>query len=210
MLVSGRLLVLIPAILTALLLSGCGAGEDGLTTARVAASPQPKTGVLPGNGDIEPTGPGLAGRLPPTRETFVGTEVLSQGQNLRHNSPQPLFRVITTQQTLRSFWQTYLSQGATTPQVDFQRSFVLAGIQGVKPTGGYSISFTGLEQDGNEVRVITEWTEPAGTDSVDMTFTQPYTVLRVDSTLLTSKGALFFVFETGAGRKLGRVAASIQ
>lgn len=206
---SGRLLVPVSAILAALLLSACGAGEDGLKAVPGAASPQPTTGVLPANGDIEPTGPRPTQPPRPAGETFAGAELLSQGQNLRYSSPKPLFQVITTEGALKSFWQTYLAQAATTPEVDFERAFVLTGIQGAKSTGGHSISFTGLEQDGNEVRVITELTEPDASESVDMTFTQPYIVLRVNSTRLASRGALVFVFETEAGEELGRVPTTI-
>ncbi|MGD8905011.1 MAG: hypothetical protein PVI67_15720 [Anaerolineae bacterium] len=59
------------------------------------------------------------------------------------------------------------------------------------------------------MRVITKWTEPGCSDIVDMGITQPYTVLRVDSSLLTSGGTLSFLFETETGRHLGRVSAPI-
>lgn len=206
---SGRLCVLVSIILAALLLSGCAAGEAGLTAGPVAASPQPTIGVLPGNGDIEPTGPRPTEQPQSARETFAGAKLLSEGQNLRYESFEPLFQVITTQQALRSFWQTYLPPGTPLPQVDFEHSFVLAGIQGNKSTGGFGISFTSLQQQGDEVRVITDWTEPGCSDSVDMGFTQPYTVLRVDSSLLTNNGALIFLFETETGRNLSRVSATI-
>ena len=195
-------------VLTALLLGGCGAAGTGPTAGQEAASPQSTTPVLPGNGDIEPTGPRPTEHPQSTRETFAGAEVLSEGQNLRYDSFEPLFQVITTQQALDSFWQTYLP-GIPLPQVDFERSLVVAGIQGQKSTGGYGISFTGLEQEGDEVRVITKWTEPGCSDIVDMGLTQPYTVLRADSSLLTNGGALIFLFETETGRHLGRVSATI-
>lgn len=205
----GRLAILISALLAGLLLAGCGTGEVGLTAGSEAALPQQPAQTHPGNRDIEPTGPLTTGPPPPIRQSFAGSQVLSEGQNLRYSSYEPLFQVITTQGTLDSFWQTYLPQGPTAPQVDFARSFVLAGIQGVKSTGGYAISFTGLEQDGQELRVTTEWIEPVCDEPASMSFTQPYTVLRVDSAMLTEKGALVFVFETERGKQLGRVAAII-
>lgn len=167
------------------------------------------TEELRGNGDIAPDGPRPTEALPPARETFAGSQVLSEGQSARYDHSERLFQVITTQQALSSFWQTYMPQGTAPPEVDFQRSFVLAGFQGVRSTGGYGISFAGLAQDGDEVRVMTAWREPGASDSVDMAFTQPYTVLRVDSSLLASRGALVFLFETEAGRELGRVLATI-
>jgi hypothetical protein len=205
----GGLAALVSVLLAGLLLVGCGAEEAGLTSGPETASTQPTTEVFPRNGDIEPAGPKPTEAPQIGWQTFAGSEVLSEGQSLRYESSEPLFKVITTQQALDSFWQTYLSQGMTPPQVDFERSFVLVGIMGVKSTGGYGISFTGLEQDGDVVRVITEWTEPAGADSVDMSFTQPYIVLRVDSTQLASPGALVVFFETEAGQQLGRVPATI-
>jgi hypothetical protein len=208
MVLSGKHVILAMIMLTALLLGGCVAAETGPTAGQEAASLQSTTQVLPDNGDIEPTGPSPTQHPQSARETFAGAEVLAEGQNLRYNSYERLFQVITTQQALDSFWQTYLP-GTPLPQVDFQRSFVLAGIQGLKSTGGFGISFTGLEQEGDEVRVITKWTEPGCSDIVDMGITQPYTVLRVDSSLLTNGGTLSFLFETETGRHLGRVSAPI-
>lgn len=205
---AGRFCTLLSIILAGLLLVGCAAGETGLTTGPLSASPQP-TEALARSGDIAPAGPRPTEPPPPARETFAGAEVLSEGQNLQYDRPEPLFQVITTQKALDSFWQSYMPQGTPLPQVDFERSFVLVGIQGNMSTGGYGISFTGLEQHGDEVRVITQWAEPGCSDSVDMGFTQPYTVLRVDSTLLTDRGALVFAFETEAGRNLGRASATI-
>jgi hypothetical protein len=195
-------------MLTALLLGGCGAAETGPTAGQEAASPQSTAQVAPDNGDIERTGPSPTQHPQSAREIFAGAEVLAEGQNLRYNSYEPFFQVITTQQALDSFWQTYLP-GTPLPQVDFQHSFVLAGIQGNKSTGGFGISFTGLEQEGDNVRVITDWTEPGCSDIVDMGITQPYTVLRADSSLLTNGGALSFLFETETGRHLGSVSATI-
>jgi hypothetical protein len=166
--------------------------------------------AVPRDGDIEPTGPRPTDPPPAGAVTFAGAEVLAGGQSLRYDDPEPLFQVITTQQALNEFWQAYMPRGMTRPQVDFGNSFVLVGIQGAKSSGGYGISFTGLEQAGDQVRVITQWTEPAGDEPVEMTFTQPYVVVRVDAAQLATRGALTFVFETEAGQELGRMSAAVD
>jgi hypothetical protein len=180
---------------------------SGGELARVAKAAGP---AAPRDGDIEPSGPRPTAPLPPGRETFAGAEVLAQGQSLRYEDSEPLFQVITTQQALNELWQTYMPRGVTRPEIDFGNAFVLVGIQGAKSSGGYDIFFTDLQQAGEEVRVITQWTEPAGDEPVEMTFTQPYVVVQVDASLLTSKGALTFLFQTEAGQELGRVPATID
>ena len=85
-------------------------------------SPQPATEALHSSGDSAPSGPRPMEPLPLAGETFAGAELLSEGQNLRYDSAEPLFQVITTQQALDSFWQAYLP-GMLPHEVDFARGY---------------------------------------------------------------------------------------
>jgi hypothetical protein len=183
---------------------------ESISGGELARVDKPAGQAAPRDGDIEPSGPRPTEPPLPGRETFAGAEVLAKGQSLRYEDAEPLFQVITTQQALNELWQTYMPRGVNRPEVDFGNAFVLVGIQGAQSSGGYDIFFTGLEQEGQQVRVLTQWTEPAGDEPVEMTFTQPYVVIRVDTSLLESKGALTFLFETEAGQELGRVPATID
>jgi hypothetical protein len=169
-----------------------------------------ETTSLAQNRDVEPIEPVSTEPPPPVSEAFSGAQVLAEGDRLPYEDPKPLFLVITTQQGLDQFWKTYLPGGGGAPQVDWTDAFVLAGIQGNKSTGGYHIRFVGIEQQGEEVRVITELVTPPPDQPVDMAFSQPYMVVLVDAEPLSTRGALTFVFETPAGVDLACVSATVE
>jgi hypothetical protein len=168
------------------------------------------TAALTQNRDIAPAEPMPTDPMPPMIEAFAGAQVLAEGDRLLYEDPEPRFLVLTTQQELDQFWKTYLPGGSGVPQVDWTDAFVLAGIQGNKSTGGYDVSFEGLEQQGGEVRVVTELMTPSPDEPVDMAFSQPYVVVLIDEGALASRGALTFVFETPGGMELARVPATIE
>jgi hypothetical protein len=164
------------------------------------------------NRDLEPVGsrptnapaPGV-GTVP-----FPGATVLAQGLQLAYDNPSPRFLVVTGEDGWTEFWQTYAPEGQrAAPPVDWGTAFVLAGIQGNKSTGGYSIAFAGLEQVGDEVRVTTRLTQPEAGGIAEPAFTQPYTIVQVELARLASRGELSFVFETEGGEELGRVTHAI-
>jgi hypothetical protein len=162
------------------------------------------------DGDIAPTGPRPTEPAPPASEVFAGAQVLAEGEHLQYDDPQPRFLVITTQEGLNEFWQTYLPGVKPVPQVDFKGSFVLAGIQGAKSSGGYSIRFSALKESGDTVRVITDLVEPAPDEPAEMVFTQPYIVVQVNVEQLATRGALTFIFETSSGEELARMSATVE
>jgi hypothetical protein len=162
------------------------------------------------NRDIEPkepkpTEPGMV-----ASEVFAGAEVIAEGEHLRYEDAEPRFFALTSQQALEEFWQAFRPEAGAVPALDFGESFVLAGIQGAKNSGGYDIRFTSLEQSGDEVRVVTEMAEPPADEPVEMTFTQPYIVIRVDKDQLSSRGTLTFVFQAADGELLEQVPATVE
>lgn len=143
--------------------------------------------------------------------TFPGATILAHGQQLTYEDPHPRFFVLTGDDAWADFWRTYAPDGQTVgPSVDWRRSFVLAGIQGAKSTGGYGISFVDLEQSGDEVHVTASLEEPRPGESTEMMFTQPYIVVQVESRLVAARGPLTFVFEDEAGNVLGSIVQTIS
>ncbi len=187
------------AVLMGLLLLA-GAAVAGCTP-ESAATPGPEVSA---RGEVAIEEPG------PASEPFKGATVLSEGDQLRYEELDAEFLVITDQESWASFWRSYAPEGQTeAPQVNFDTAFVLVGVQGVKSTGGYEISFRDLEQSGDEVRVLTDIQEPAAGEQAEAAFTQPYTIVEVDTARLTAPGPLTFVFETDSGERLGQVTQTV-
>lgn len=168
------------------------------------------TAALAENRDLEPTGPKPTEPLPSAGELFAGAQVLAKGDQLRYEDPEPRFFVFTTQPELEGFWQTYQPAVRSVPQVDWTGAFVLAGIAGNKSTGGYDIRFVDFEQEGHEVRVVTELVTPPADQPAEMAFTQPYLVILVEAETLASRGALNFIFATPAGEALAELSATVD
>ena len=140
-----------------------------------------------------------------------GAKVLVQGLQLRYKDRDPRFFVIADEDAWIDFWETYTPDGKTAgPSVDFRVSFVLIGVQGVKSTGGYSITFSDLRQSGHKVHVVTDFKKPAPGESVEMAFTQPYIVVQIELARLTTRGLITFIFETATGQEVGLVAQTMR
>ena len=140
-----------------------------------------------------------------------GAKVLVQGLQLSYKDRDPRFFVIADEDAWIDFWETYTPDGKTAgPSVDFRVSFVLIGVQGVKSTGGYSITFSDLRQSGHKVHVVTDFKEPAPGESVEMAFTQPYIIVQIELARLTTRGLITFIFETATGQEVGLVAQTMR
>jgi hypothetical protein len=196
-------------MLAGLTLVACAPEEAASLRAATLASPTDEA--------ERPLGPDVASgeevqvATPPLASVPVpGATVLAQGLQLKYEEPNPRFFVIADDGAWADFWQTYTPEGQTaSPPVDFGTSFVLVGVQGVKSTGGYNITFSDLRQSGDEVHVVTDLREPAPGESAEMAFTQPYIIVQVESAHLTTRGPLTFIFETAAGQELGRVTQTL-
>ncbi len=181
-----------------------GGRRDGIP------EPPPATSVPRPDRDLAPVAQEYASQSPTLGEAFTGATILAQGLEAQYEDPAPRFLVITDPEAWTQFWSEYLPDGRRTgPELDFSASFALVGLQGSKSTGGYSIGFAGLEQDGQEVQIVVQLREPDPGGMAETTFTQPYVVVEVDSTLLEMRGALTFIFRTEAGEELGRLSQTI-
>src|SRR6266516_6410732 len=65
------------------------------------------------------------------------------------------------------------------PDVDFTREMVIAVFLGDKPTGGYGVEITRVDESRKAVFVYVHQTSPAPGDTVIQTITQPHHIIAV-------------------------------
>jgi hypothetical protein len=87
----------------------------------------------------------------------------------------------------------------TIPEVDFERYIVIAAMQGPKPTAGYAITVSSADQNGDEVSVVVNTTEPEPGAITAQVLTSPYHLVLAERTSFDPRGELIFVFHDGDG-----------
>jgi len=125
-------------------------------------------------------------------------------------APTPVLRVITDAQALAAFGSELIpnAQGAL-GGVDLSQEFVIATLQGSKPTGGYSINVSAVSQQNDDVFVRVEIKEPQPGAVLTQMITSPYDVVRVRRADLTPRGSLSFHMMGPDGQVLAESQADI-
>ncbi len=91
--------------------------------------------------------------------------------------------LITSQEGLTKLWKL-IQANAPEPKVDFNTHAIIAVFAGQKPTGGYSISVTKIE-DGEMRNVVVTLTSPGADCMVTQAVTTPYQIVTVPITSLS-------------------------
>lgn len=68
------------------------------------------------------------------------------------------------------------------PKVDFSKDRIVALFMGEKSSGGYAIKVKNVSEKGGKIYVAVEETKPGSGDIVTMSFTSPYTIVKINST----------------------------
>lgn len=68
------------------------------------------------------------------------------------------------------------------PKVDFSKERIVALFMGEKSSGGYAIKVKNVSEKGGKIYVAVEETKPGSGDIVTMSFTSPYTIVKINST----------------------------
>ncbi len=125
-------------------------------------------------------------------------------------APTPVLRVITDAQALAAFASEFIpnAQGALSG-IDLSQDFVIATLQGSKPTGGYSISVTAISQQNADVFVQVAMVEPQPGAVLTQMITSPYEVVRVRRADLDPRGSLYFQMMGPDGQVLAERQADI-
>ena len=68
------------------------------------------------------------------------------------------------------------------PKVDFSKSRIVALFLGQRTSGGYAIKVKNVSEKGNKIYVTVEETKPKPGDMVTMAITNPFTIVKINST----------------------------
>lgn len=68
------------------------------------------------------------------------------------------------------------------PKVDFSKERIVALFMGEKSSGGYAIKVKNVSEKGGKIYVVVEETKPGSGDIVTMSFTSPFTIVKINST----------------------------
>ncbi len=143
----------------------------------------------------------------------VAFQDLVQGADSSYGAegaPAPALLVITDQQTLAAFSSEFIpnTQGQLAG-IDFSRDFIIATLQGSKPTGGYAILVSSISQQNADVFVQVALVEPAPGAVLTQVITGPYDVVRVSRADLNPRGSLTFHMIGEDGQALAERQADI-
>lgn len=95
------------------------------------------------------------------------------------------------------------------PEVDFERYIVIAAMQGPKPTAGYAISITSAVQNGSDVTVKVDTTEPEPGAITAQVLTSPYHLVLAERSSFDPRGELVFVFTYRDGARISQLFAEV-
>jgi len=114
----------------------------------------------------------------------IAFETIAQGSNSGHKEAAQY--AITDQAEWETLWATvYTTQEPVppVPDIHFEEQTVLAVFQGEHSTGGYAIRITNIKEGNGVLEVSVDEQSPGPGDIVTQAFTQPYHVVKVNSTL---------------------------
>lgn len=95
--------------------------------------------------------------------------------------------LIDNENDLNKLWKTLFGTSSTSPEkpkIDFSKNQIMAIFAGTKPTGGYSISVSNVQdiQDKRIVSIVI--TKPDTSCVVTQAQTSPYEIIKISSTTL--------------------------
>lgn len=105
-----------------------------------------------------------------------------QGQYGGYDFTDPKNIVLQTEDEFADFWEVLygnMTSPPARPAVDFSENVVVAVMQGMRPTGGYSIEVKDVTANEGALRVSVEATIPGPTCLVTDALTSPYQIVEV-------------------------------
>ncbi len=112
-------------------------------------------------------------------------------QGFRSGVRERKFLVIKNEAEWKKLWQTHAQPQVPAkelPPVDFDKEMVVAVFLGEKPTGGYKAEITAIEEDREkgQLRIVTRESKPPTGSIAIQALTQPYHIVRVKRSDLTT------------------------
>ena len=112
-------------------------------------------------------------------------------QGFRSGIRERKFLVIKNETEWKTVWQNHVQPNVPAkelPRLDFDKEMVVAVFLGEKPTGGYKVAITAMEEDQGkgQLRVVTRESKPPTGSMTIQAMTQPYHIVRVKKSDLTT------------------------
>lgn len=133
--------------------------------------------ALTGPADVVQRLQAMAAGTGNTTGSSVSFESLSTVNSRRMSAGTEVVQSTAAWDTL---WSAHNGSSDEQPEVDFSRQSVLAVFAGEKPTGGYSIRITGIQQQGSSLVVSYSETSPGPDAMVTQVITSPAHLVRID------------------------------
>lgn len=128
----------------------------------------------------------IAPAVPAERVPFVTID-----QGFSSGIRERKFLVIKSEAEWKTLWQTHAQPAVPVkevPRVDFDKEMVVAVFLGEKPTGGYKLEITGIDEDRGkgQLRIVLRESKPPVGSIAIQALTQPYQIVRVKKSDLTT------------------------
>jgi len=104
----------------------------------------------------------------------IAVQDLYNGQQSQAANAQT--RVIRTAADWQTFWTNTFGTTQPVPQIDFSRYMAAVVLIGRKPTAGYNVLITGVDDVANRIEVRYRATAPGPNDVVAQVATSPYSI----------------------------------
>jgi hypothetical protein len=111
----------------------------------------------------------------------VAWEELASGAQAT-DGPQLSYHIATSREAFLTLWNQAYGARLTPPElpeVDFRQESVIAVFAGQKPTGGYGVMVREIRQEGGDLIVLVEETQPGPGDIVTQALTHPWAMVTV-------------------------------
>lgn len=113
-----------------------------------------------------------------TREHDLSFESIAQGDFINYREEQSAVFVIANNDGIDALVPNVLAEDPALinqlRQLDYNRFFAILVLQGLKGQGGYSVAVQRVYQQGDQINVEVEFTEPAPSTRRIQAFTSPY------------------------------------
>jgi protease stability complex PrcB-like protein len=112
-------------------------------------------------------------------------------QGFRSGVRERKFLVIKNETEWKTLWHTHAQPNVPAkglPRVDFDKEMVVTVFLGEKPTGGYKVEVTAIEEDRgkSQLRIVLRESKPPAGSIAIQALTQPYHIVRVKKSDLTT------------------------
>ena len=139
---------------------------------------------------VTPTAILLPTALPTEVPTLNQTVVIAQGEGLQNETLERKTVTIFKRKDLQKIWATIYGSTAAAPPlpvIDFTKNAVIVVLAGKQPSGGYKVTYTGLEDTTEYTMIQFDETLPGNDCRTTDVMTSPFIAVQVPNSGKTFK-----------------------